>query len=145
MARKLVEVFREHYKIKGNKDWFDLMTDPYILGSVNDRLGVLLYNKSIDRVASLDDVGNAVVPILSLSDLLPFSVYREDEDALYPVPKSGELIALLCEKLDENTLSSINTLKDNYSIVLVGTLVSIDDGPAPIRHVYLYDKNMLES
>lgn len=145
MARKLINIFREHYKLNGNNDWFNIVTDPYALGDINDRFGNLLYNKSIDRVASIDDVGAAITPIIALSDLMSFSIYKEDTCTLYPEPKAEELIAILCEKLNENNLSSINTLSRKYSIVLVGTLIHLDDTEIPMRHVYLYDKEKLDN
>lgn len=140
--RRLINVFRLHYKYKGNNDWEEVVSDHYLLGEIVERLGDSLYNKKILYLASIDDVGSMIVPFLAVSTQLSFSYYKEGD--LLPRPETG-YIALFCEQVTEENYQKIMELSEKYNVVLVGSLVKIEDGyKLPMRHIYLYDREKLE-
>lgn len=143
MPRRLINVFRMHYKYYGNNDWMDLVSDHYLLDEMTERFGDSLYNKTILHLASIDEIGAAIVPFLAITTQVNFSYFKDGD--LVPQPDPKLHTALFCEQVTEENYQKIMELSEKYNIVLIGSLIKLNDNyKLPMRHIYLYDRDKLE-
>lgn len=143
MARQLINVFRVHYKYYGDNDWYRVISDFYILDLITERFGDKFYNKTIEHLVSIDDIGAAITPFLAVMVQLNFSMCADT--TLFPEPDEKTAVAILCEKITLENYEKIMALNEIYNIALVGSLVHLDEHyELPMRHVYLYDSQKLD-